>query len=231
LRCSSRSAVPTFRARALHVTPSPAGLDAAWLWAGAALLLSCAPVTNVEQSPSEPKVEPQGPVAIAEPARALLPFNGAEAVLPAPSAPSVPPAATTTMGTVRLSVSSDGVRRATRFGLSATRELFIHSEFAELSGQHLLALRVFAPSGIKYDELRVALTDSQGPQDKLKLDVGALHGVELRQVAPLKPSQVDLVLPVAGTFITQRSMAGKWTIEAHVDGEAVARAATSFVLQ
>jgi hypothetical protein len=80
-------------------------------------------------------------------------------------------------------------------------------------GQHVQKLRVIAPDGSLYQSLTATF---DGDRNRRRLSV---HGGD---------TLVQTLLPVAGTWITEYSMEGLWTIEVYMDDGARPVATSSF---
>ena len=94
-----------------------------------------------------------------------------------------------------------------QFSLAALRDLFILVDWMEYpAGNHLQTLKIFLPDGNLYQSFETTFEIVGSP-------TGSLTTVES--------------LPVAGSYITQRSLTGDWRVEVFLDGQfIVSRIAT-----
>jgi hypothetical protein len=98
------------------------------------------------------------------------------------------------------------------FDTRLIRDLYIFATWHYLEGTHTQTLRFILPDGNVYGTMEAPLS-----------------GVS--KLRPHKDSPVVAmsVLPVAGTYITQHSLFGKWTVQVLLDGNLATQA--DFILQ
>ncbi len=94
-----------------------------------------------------------------------------------------------------------GCVNTTNFSLASMRDLTVNVDWQNVpGGTHTQQLAVLLPNGVVYQ------TISQG------------FGVPESTLG--SPTVID-AMPVAGTFITQRQLAGEWTVQVSLDGAVV----------
>lgn len=92
-----------------------------------------------------------------------------------------------------------GCAAGTSFSVSVLRDLSIRVQWSNLSpGNHVQTLNFILPDGNVYESMETSFAIAEEP-------VGATTTLQ--------------ALPVAGTFITERSLTGQWRIEVSLDGE------------
>ena len=99
------------------------------------------------------------------------------------------------------------------FGLDEVRDLYVYVAWRNVSGEHIQQLRFVLPDGNAYQVLESRFTT---------LAKGGSAEVQVAVASRGEPTVVNVV-PVAGTHITQHSLAGTWSVEAYLDGKLVAR--------
>jgi len=117
--------------------------------------------------------------------------------------PVPPPGAVQPVGmTVMLCDSSEqGCSTATSFSLGTFRDLGVGVDWKNVpGGTHTQQIALVQPNGVVYQ----TISHSFGVAD-----------------GTLGTPAINDVIPVAGTFITQRSQTGEWTIEVSLDGQSV----------
>jgi len=111
--------------------------------------------------------------------------------------------------------STDDVQCRTKineFALDDIRDLFVFSAWKHVDGEHTQELRFLLPDGNLYQKIETKFTTQESAKKQ-----GVRATVKSREEAAL-----SVALPVAGTHITQRSLAGTWTVELFLDGHLVA---------
>lgn len=105
------------------------------------------------------------------------------------------------------------------FNVDKIRDLYVFVVWRGVKGVHTQKLRFRLPDGYHYKTLETHFTTEATPSSL---------NVQVAQRSRGKPVVVG-VLPVAGTFITHRSLLGKWTVEVFLDDEFVTK--TRFTLR
>lgn len=97
--------------------------------------------------------------------------------------------------------SEQGCSAATSFSLATFRDLGVGVNWKNVpGGTHTQQIALVQPNGVVYQ----TVSHSFGVAD-----------------GTLGTPAINDVIPVAGTFITQRSQTGEWTIEVSLDGQSV----------
>jgi hypothetical protein len=97
--------------------------------------------------------------------------------------------------------SEQGCSTGTSFNLATIRDLGVSVAWKNMpGGTHTQEIALVQPNGVVYQTVSHSFGVAEG-------QVGA--------------PAVDDVIPVAGTFITQRSQTGEWTIHVLLDGQPV----------
>jgi len=97
--------------------------------------------------------------------------------------------------------SEQGCSAATSFSLGTFRDLGVGVDWKNVpGGTHTQQIALLQPNGVVYQ----TVSHSFGVTD-----------------GTLGTPAINDVIPVAGTFITQRSQTGEWTIEVALDGQSV----------
>jgi len=97
--------------------------------------------------------------------------------------------------------SEQGCSTGTSFNLATIRDLGVAVDWKNVpGGTHTQQIALLQPNGVVYQTVSHSFGVAEG-----KLGAPAINDV----------------IPVAGTFITQRSQTGEWTIQVLLDGESV----------
>lgn len=91
----------------------------------------------------------------------------------------------------------------TSFAPLTSRDIFLVGSVSGLSGTHEATFEIFSPGSAPYQTMTVSFSGS----------------------AP------SVALPVMGTFITQFSLYGTWSVSMFLDGSGTAAATTTFTIQ
>jgi hypothetical protein len=113
-----------------------------------------------------------------------------------------------------------------QFYLNEVRDLFVFVAWGKVSGEHTARIRLLLPDGNLYQQTETRFTTQPQPAAA----ASPQGKVQVARVSRGEPTTV-LELPVAGTHITQRSLAGVWTVEVELDGKPVARRSLIFLPQ
>ena len=129
------------------------------------------------------------------------------------------------------------------FPLAELRDLFLFVTWPGVSGQHIQTVEFFLPDGSLYSSQKTQFKVGGGPLFVANMPVSRPHEVGPTPPAPylmadankvhpegipslLTKSRGDSailnVLPVAGTYITQRSLTGVWHVRVLLDDRIVA---------
>lgn len=109
------------------------------------------------------------------------------------------------------------------FSLEKLRDLYICVVWPELLGTHVELLTFRAPDGNIYQVLTVPFT-TPGMLGPAEVDVaGRHHQVKGALRGGYGETVVLALLPVAGTYITQYNLVGRWTVEVSLDGQLIDR--------
>ncbi len=89
----------------------------------------------------------------------------------------------------------------------------------QLSGDHVLHLRLTTPRGHHYQTKSAPIASDTGLQGAQRRLAGHPFAVDLQILQPVSAtvSSASLRLPVAGTSIVTHRLYGRWTVEAFVD--------------
>lgn len=125
---------------------------------------------------------------------------------------------------VQVSDPGSRVGPANRFSATKVTDLVFTTRFAgKLSGEHVLELKVFAPSGSLYQSLAVPIAQPGKLPEKRPVKG---YPYPKQEVAPrlvgrgdTAVHEVDVSFPVGGTLITQNGLYGTWKVEPYVDYE------------
>ncbi len=129
---------------------------------------------------------------------ALFLVGCAQALDPTPASPVVQPVAMT----VSLCDSGEnGCSSGSSFQLSVIRDLGVGVDWKNVpAGTHTQQIALVQPNGVVYQ----TVSHSFGVPDNT-----------------LGSPKISDVIPVAGTFITQRDQVGEWSVEISLDGKTV----------
>ena len=113
-----------------------------------------------------------------------------------------PPAAQPIAMAVKLCDSaSQGCAGSASFSIGTMRDLSLDVEWQNVpAGTHTQEIALIQPNGVVYQTVS--------------------HGFAVPDGTLASPALNDVV-PVAGTFITQRSLTGQWSIEVSLDGKTI----------
>jgi hypothetical protein len=110
-----------------------------------------------------------------------------------------------------------GGRRDASFSAAEIVDLEFQVLFPrEVTGMHQLNLKVYTPQGHLYQNISVPF--DAGPfevQEESQYDRGSAG--DRRRRPTKRYSMITERLPVAGTYITNHSMYGRWSVEAYLD--------------
>ncbi|HJZ64295.1 MAG TPA: hypothetical protein VKD70_08260 [Candidatus Acidoferrum sp.] len=117
-------------------------------------------------------------------------------------APVAPPAAQPATLAVKLcDSSSPGCSGSGSFSIGTMRDLSLDVEWQNVpAGTHTQQITLVQPNGVVYQTVS--------------------HGFSVPDGTLGSPAVNDLI-PVAGTFITQRSLTGQWSVEISLDGKTI----------
>ena len=105
------------------------------------------------------------------------------------------------------------------FSVKSVRELFIHTIWSNLKGAHTETRKFYSPSGeLYYEKLTPFSTEIDAPLP-FEQPVSIPHASSI-QATPLNSKGNAVVtdyLSVGGTWISDRSMTGIWTVEIYLD--------------
>jgi len=117
------------------------------------------------------------------------------------------------------SASSHTASASQTFSVQSVRELFIHTVWSDLKGEHTETRKFYSPSGeLYYEKLTPFSTDIEAPVTYEK-PVSIPHASSI-QATPLDSNGNAIVsdyLSVGGTWISDRAMTGIWTVEIYLD--------------
>ncbi|GAC1630991.1 MAG: hypothetical protein NVS9B14_02270 [Candidatus Acidiferrum sp.] len=117
---------------------------------------------------------------------------------PAPAAPAVQPVA---MIVTLCDSGESGCTGGTSFQLGVIRDLGVGVDWRNVpGGTHTQQISLLQPNGVVYQTVSHSFAVADGK---------------------LGSPKVDDVIPVAGTFITQRAQTGEWAIEVSLDGQTI----------
>lgn len=114
------------------------------------------------------------------------------------------------------------------FSIFVVRDLFIHTVWSGLTGEHSEIRKFYMPSGeLYYQKLTPFSTDIEAPVPFEK-QVDIPHATSVLPTPPDANGKVIVTdyLPIAGTWISDRSLTGTWTVEIYLD-EAAAPSVSS----
>lgn len=148
----------------------------------------------------------------------------------------VPAADLPAEGTVRLRVSSPQKPKVRRiFSARQILDLRFEATFPPLRGDHLLEVRVFAPSGHLYQVLTVPFSNAAAAPRQRRVEGHPRPLEVLRPATFVEDGQtlqtVGAVLPVAGTWVVSSSLYGRWYAEARLGGSPQAPAIAIFTIE
>lgn len=115
-----------------------------------------------------------------------------------------------------------GPRRSeSSFFLDELRDLYICVIWYDLAGTYVERLTFLLPDGNRYQVLTVPFT-TPGASGPAQVDVdGQLVEVQEGRWVGKGQTGVLTVLPVAGTYITQRSLVGTWRVDVSLNGQPI----------
>jgi len=110
-----------------------------------------------------------------------------------------PPAAPPAAGTISIcNRTESGCASASAYSLSTLRDLSVTVNWSHVSeGTHTQTLEFLDPKGGLFDVRNVAFAVSSADGS----------------------AQTNVILPIAGTFLTQRSTTGQWSVRVSLDGQ------------
>ncbi len=139
------------------------------------------------------------------------------------------------------------------FSLAELRDLFVFVAWPGVSGQHVQTVQFFQPDGNLYMAMKTSFAVGGGaasaagrpaavtpappassnvvaplpPAPHLMLNANLVHkeGIPMLLMKSRGDSAVLTVLPVAGTYITQRNFSGNWQVRVLLDGKLVIESA------
>ena len=140
-----------------------------------------------------------------------LTLGGCQGNSPLPPSPSSPGSSGVSVTVFFCTVSDPQCRSSINsFEVSKVRDLFVFVAWRGVQGQHTETMEFVLPNGNLYQRLEVSFDTATAPTSQGD------------------PVAVATLL-VAGTFITQRSLLGTWTVRVLLDGQFISQA--SFTLQ
>lgn len=122
---------------------------------------------------------------------------------------------------IHLGDTADGACRGHKhhFVLDRLRDLHICVVYGDLNGLFVQRLQLTGPDGNVYQVLSVpfATPGVAVPSEGVEVD-GVMRSVSSAQVTAPHGVSVQVVLPVAGTAITQHGLVGRWSMELSLNG-------------
>lgn len=144
---------------------------------------------------------------------------------PPPAPPDPPPPPPPTARVVFSNAPAQGTPSAgqAQFSVSTERELFIHSIWSNLSGEHQELRRIYAPDGsLFYEKILPFSTEISEPVPYTGED-SVPHALVVKPVT--FDAKGDLFvsdyLALAGAWIGDHAMIGDWRFEVYLDGATV----------
>lgn len=179
-------------------------------WSGLAGLLANLPFAP-DSPPSTPSAAPVG---------AGSANNGGTSSSTTAQRASGGPARTISFGTSEATACETG---AGRFDLNDVSDLYVCVAFPGLSGTYAEQLTFILPDGNVYQTMTVPFMT---PDMSLGTDPAFEFGGRQWQATRARrgadgETLVTARLPVAGTFITQYTLAGLWTVQVRLDGQPI----------
>jgi hypothetical protein len=108
------------------------------------------------------------------------------------------------------------------FKLDDLRGLYVCIVWSGLAGTYAAQLTFVSPDGNVYQTMTLAFVTAEAPATAATVEVqGREH--EVKRAGWRGKGETVLVasLPVAGTYITQHNLAGRWTVEISLNGQPV----------
>lgn len=120
-----------------------------------------------------------------------------------------PPVAQPLAMTAKLcDTGAEGCSGSGNFSVATIRDLSLNVDWRNVpAGTHTQQITLVQPNGVVYQTVS--------------------HGFSVADGTTGSPS-LDDVIPVAGTFITQRSLTGQWSVEVSLDGATIGRQTFQF---
>lgn len=118
------------------------------------------------------------------------------------------------------------------FSVSGVRELFVHSVWSNLTGEHRELRQYFAPSGDLYYQRLLPFSTTLEAPIPFEEQVSIPHAKQVAALQPNERGEVVLTdaLAVAGTWISDRGMTGAWTLRVYLDNAETPNAELHFEL-
>jgi hypothetical protein len=186
--------------------------------------------------PLEPAADsgsmPDRDVPDAAPPHDASPVDASPVDASAADAGSEPPRPVTRLIITSAPTSASSGPMSMEFSVSEVRELYVSSVHVQLTGEHRELRRFYPPSGdLYYEKLLAYSTDLTEPAPFVD-PVSIPHSTQIVPVAPdvLGRLLISDVFPVAGTWISDRSMTGSWRVESYLDGATEPDATVQFEL-
>lgn len=110
------------------------------------------------------------------------------------------------------------------FPLDKLRDLYVCVIWYHLAGTYVQQLAFYLPDGNLYQILTTPFT-TPGASGPAAVDVdGRLSKVREGRWVGKEQTEIVTILPVAGTFITQRNLVGTWRVDVLLDDQLVEQA-------
>lgn len=121
----------------------------------------------------------------------------------------------------------------TQFSITSLRELRVYTLWDGLRGQHTERRVFLAPSGDRYYEKLVPFSTELEAPVPFETQVAIPHARTVQAVEPSEDGYAPVLdyFGVAGTWISQHSMTGRWQVQVYLDGEPSPRLTAAFDLQ
>ena len=114
------------------------------------------------------------------------------------------------------------------FFLEELRDLYICAIWRGLAGTYVEHLTLILPDGYIYQILTVPFTTPGLPGPAEVEVAGRHHTVKKAWKAGEGETAVMAVLPVAGTFITEHNLVGRWTVKVALDEQLIGQEHVTF---
>jgi hypothetical protein len=117
------------------------------------------------------------------------------------------------------------------YSVSAVRDIYLYTYWPRLAGEHLITLRLYSPDGHLYQRIVAPISVGE-PVSPTRQVEGVENPVDVQQTARAGRYEVAVVqLPVAGTWITEHRLLGKWRVEVLLDDESTPAVSGAFTLK
>ena len=115
--------------------------------------------------------------------------------------------------------------------MAVIRDIFIHTHWKELQGEHIQTLNIYSPDGNVFQKRVVPFSITEKLKRKRRKVSGITNMVDVQKARLTKDGQAVVVqFPISGTWVSQHGMLGTWRVDAFLNQESRPSVTGTFTL-